>query len=419
MSTPCALIVDPYSTGVLFAGYLRRRGYRCIAVQSGPSLVESLLRTYRPGDFEAMIAHTGDLDALMAQLAGYDIRCVLPGNESAVELADALGAQLGVRGNDPATTRIRRNKFEMIERIAAAGLHAARQKLVMTEDEAGDWAAAHGRWPVVIKPLDSASTDNVHVCHSEADVRDGFQRIVHSRNLCGLPNTKALVQSYLDGLEYVVNTVSRDGRHYICDILESRKRALNGSPLIYDFYRLLPPHGPVQDQLSRYIIGVLDALEIRNGGGHAEIRMTSDGPALVEIAARAMGPLDSTTTIADGTGHDQAELIVDALTDGAMFEPLVGHAYAMKKHAMVVYLPSTVDGVLGELPILKHLDTLPSLKSYQLIPKIGGPIQRTMDLTSVLAKIYLVHEDGAQVDQDYAKIRELEDAYPPKIAVAA
>ncbi|MFY8106938.1 MAG: ATP-grasp domain-containing protein, partial [Elstera sp.] len=394
MSSPCALIVDPYSTGVLFADYLRARGYRCIAVQSGPELVESLLRTYRPDDYEALFSYTGDLDALLTQLSGYDIRCVLPGNESAVELADALGGRLGVRGNDPATTKIRRNKFEMIERITAAGLHAARQKLVSTEDEAGDWAKAHARWPVVIKPLDSASTDNVHVCHSEAEVRDGFQRIVHSRNLCGLQNTRALVQSYLDGLEYVVNTVSRDGRHYICDILESRKRSLNGSPLIYDFYRLLAPHGDVQDQLSRYIIGVLDALEIRNGGGHAEIRMTAEGPALIEIAARAMGPLGSTTTIAHGTGHDQAELIVDALTEGTLFDRLVGTSYSMNKHAMVVYLPSTVDGVLGELPILDHLNMLPSLKSYQLIPKIGGRIQRTIDLTSVLAKIYLVHEDG-------------------------
>lgn len=415
MTNPTAVVVDPYSTGVLFADYLKARGYRTLAVRSGPDLVDSLLRTYRGGDFESLTDHSGDLDALVARFAGEDVRCVLPGNESAVELADALGARLGVRGNDPATTKIRRNKYEMIERITAAGLHAAKQKLVTTEDEAGAWAAAHGRWPVVIKPLDSASTDNVHVCHSEAEVRARFQQIVHSRNLCGLPNTKALIQSYLDGLEYVVNTVSRDGRHYICDILESRKRSLNGSPLIYDFYRLLPPTGEVQDQLSRYIVGVLDALEIRNGGGHAEIRMTADGPALVEIAARAMGPLDSTTTIAHGTGHDQAELIVDALTDGTKFDAVYGQTYRMDKHAMVVYLPSTVEGVLGDLPILEHLKALPSLLNYQLLPKLGGPIQRTMDLTSVLAKIYLVHADGAQVDADYAKIRELEEAYPPKV----
>ncbi len=419
MSGPCALIVDPYSTGVLFAEYLRERGYRCIAVQSGPELVESLLRTYQADDFETLVAYTGDIEALLTQLSGYDICCVLPGNESAVELADILGARLGVRGNDAATTKIRRNKFEMIERITGAGLHAARQKLVMTEKEAGTWAQAHGHWPVVIKPLDSASTDNVHVCHSEAEVRDGFQRIVQSRNLCGLQNTKALVQSYLDGLEYVVNTVSRDGRHYICDILESRKRSLNGSPLIYDFYRLLAPQGDIQDQLSRYIIGVLDSLEIRNGGGHAEIRMTAEGPALIEIAARAMGPLGSTTTVAHGTGHDQAELIVDALIDGTLFDRLVGNSYRMEKHAMVVYLPSTIDGILGELPILNHLDTLPSLNSYQLMAQIGGRIRRTIDLTSVLAKIYLVHEDGAQVDRDYARIRDLETAFPPKIAAAA
>jgi biotin carboxylase len=415
----CALIVDPYSSGALFAGYLRDRGYRCIAAQSSPELAESLLCTYQADDFEALVAYTGDIDALLALLSGYDIRCVLPGNESAVELVDILVARLGVRGNDAATTRIRRNKFDMIERITSAGLHAARQKLVATEEEAGTWAQADGHWPVVIKPVDSASSDNVHVCHSEAQVREGFQRIVQSSNVCGLQNTKALVQSYLEGLEYVVNTVSHDGRHYICDILESRKRSLNGSPLIYDFYRLLAPQGDVQEQLSRYIIGVLDALEIRNGGGHAEIRMMAEGPALIEIAARAMGPLGSTTTIAHGTGHDQAELIVDALIDGTVFNRLVGNPYLMEKHAMVVYLASTLDGILSELPILSHLDTLPSLNSYQLVGQIGQPIQPTIDLTSVLAKIYLVHEDGAQVDRDYARIRDLETAFPPKIAVAA
>lgn len=419
MTQPVAVVVDPYSTGVLFAPYLRARGYRCVAVQSGTDLAASLLRSYVAEDFAEHILFDGDLARLVARLVGCGVRCVLPGNESAVVLAEALGAALGVPGNDPASTTVRRNKYEMIERITQAGLHAARQKRVTVLEEALAFTAAHGQWPVVLKPLDSASTDNVHVCHDDGQVSAAFHKIIGAPNLCGTPNRAALIQSYLDGLEYVVNSVSRDGRHYICDILESRKRTLNGSPLVYDFYRLLPPDAEVSRQLSAYIMRVLDALEIRTGGGHAEIRMTAQGPALIEIAARAMGPLGSTTTIARGTLHDQAELIVDAMTDATGFAALAGRSYQLHRHAMVLYLGNSQAGTLSELPILPHLEGLASIVDVQFVARIGQPIQPTLDLTSILAKIYLVHDDAAQLEADYATIRALETRFPPVVAAAA
>ncbi|CAN0568388.1 unnamed protein product, partial [Laminaria digitata] len=47
-------------------------------------------------------------------------------------------------------------------------------------------------------------------------------------NGIGGVNEGALVQEYLDGTEYVVDTVSRGGVHRLCAIWEYDKRSVNG-----------------------------------------------------------------------------------------------------------------------------------------------------------------------------------------------
>lgn len=41
------------------------------------------------------------------------------------------------------------------------------------------------------------------------------------------------MMEYLDGKEYVVDSVSRDGVHRICAIWEYDKRAVNGANFVY------------------------------------------------------------------------------------------------------------------------------------------------------------------------------------------
>lgn len=410
-----AIIVDPYSTGVLLAPRLRARGYRVLAVRSRPDLAPSLLRGFRPEDFAGHIAHDGDLAALVERLRPLEPAFVLPGNESAVELTDALSAALGTPGNSPKLSAARRNKYMMIERLAAAGLLTARQTMAGSAAEAVDWAAQAG-WPVVAKPLASASTDHVYFCTRPAELRAAAESILSSRDFCGAANERLLVQTYLDGEEYVVNTVSRGGRHYVCDVLHSAKRALNGSPFVYDCYRLLPPDDAVARALMPYIRRVLDALEITDGAGHAEVRMTGRGPALVEIAARAMGPAGSTTGIAAGTGHDQVDLLVDAFDGAATVGPLLGGHYRFQAEAMVLYLPVLLSGRVEALPDLGVLDRLDSVRGHALVPQVGDLVVPTLDLTQVLAKVYLSHPDRAVFERDCAAVRAMEDSLQPRVS---
>lgn len=56
----------------------------------------------------------------------------------------------------------------------------------------------------------------------------GFNRIQSDQiNGLGGVNEGALIQEFLDGTEYVVDTVSRGGVHRVCAIWEYDKRSVN------------------------------------------------------------------------------------------------------------------------------------------------------------------------------------------------
>lgn len=92
-------------------------------------------------------------------------------------------------------------------------------------------------------------------------------------NGLGSVNEGALVMEYLDGTEYVVDSVSRDGVHRICAIWEYDKRRVNGANFVYFGMELRSSAAGVAEcEVVKYARSVLDAMGIENGPGHMEVR---------------------------------------------------------------------------------------------------------------------------------------------------
>src|SRR5438309_557056 len=80
--------------------------------------------------------------------------------------------------------------------------------------------------PCVAKPLASASTDGVFICRNAADLRAAFPAILSTKDIFDGNNERVLVQSFLTGTEYIVDTVSVDGHAYVCGVWQYDKRLL-------------------------------------------------------------------------------------------------------------------------------------------------------------------------------------------------
>lgn len=407
MGDPVVAIVDAYSTARYFAPLFGARGFDCVHVQSTPHIPAVYARSFRPGEFTGNIVHHADPDGTVAALSRHRPVALLAGIESGVELADQLAERLGLRSNGTALSPARRDKFRMVETVRAAGIPAAAQILATDQGELLDWYRRAGAGRVVVKPVKSAGNDGVFFCDGEREVRAAFDALIGTDSALELPNTAVVAQEYLLGVEYYVNTVSLDGVHYVTDVHSTRHLNVNGVRDLLGGSQLLPRHGCEQDQLVDYTLAALDALGVRHGPAHTELKLTAEGPRLVETAARICGA-DLPVLVGAAIGESQLEWTVDAYVDPQRFGRRCKDPYRIRRHAVCVNMISPRSGTLRGLPQLAQLQDLESYHDLLLKVGVGGPIARTVNDFTYPMLVHLLNESPAALLRDYSTARWLD-----------
>ncbi len=99
--------------------------------------------------------------------------------------------------------------------MKAAGLRSVRQAGGKTLAEVEHFLRTEP-FPVVVKPVESAGSEGVKLCHTHEEAAHHFDLLMHSQRKVGNRDGSAvLCQEFLQGKEYVVDTVSRDGVHKV------------------------------------------------------------------------------------------------------------------------------------------------------------------------------------------------------------
>jgi hypothetical protein len=401
-----AIIVDPLAGGRFLPDEFAERGIPCIAVLSAPVPADFGLSFY-PDKFARVFSFDGDLEALVGRLADYAPACVMIGLETGVELADRLARHLGLPGNDPRTSERRCDKFVMQETLHAQGMRAIPQARVADVDAARSWLAARDSWPVIVKPTNSAGSDGVTLCHTIEQALGAVDALLGAVNLLGHTNHSVLLQHYLQGREWVVDTVSCDGRHVVTNVTRYLKQVTSDGNVIYRHCEYLSPADPAHAELIAYALGVNDALEIRFGSAHHEIIITDDGPTLVEVNPRMHGA-DASRALRWCFPVTQIDLSVDAYVDPTSFDAKAAREFRFTNFMIAHYLISGAAGTISAVASGADLDAIPSFRLGHL-PPVGKRIGKTVSLTSAPGYIWLVSEDEAALWRDQKRLIAMEE----------
>ncbi|MER5699819.1 ATP-grasp domain-containing protein [Streptomyces mirabilis] len=407
-NAPVAVVVDGYYNASSLPLAFARLGMTVVHLQSTPEPIPSWTPP-DPAAYAESAVHTDD-ETTLQWLKALDPVCVIAGQEPGVLLADRLSQLMGLPGNGTRLSAARRDKYAMAEALRAAGLPCVEQFKSDRAEAIVAWAVERGEFPVVVKPLSSCNTDGVVICATPEETATAARAVLAGRDAFGRPNTEVLAQGYLDGDEYIVDTVSRDGQHFVSSSWKYEKTLVNGKNL-YDKDILLAPDESPVPELVAYTRAVLDALGIRHGAAHSEVKMTCRGPVLVETGARISGGmLPSLHDVS--LGQNQAALVALAYAHPQEFlAAYAGRSYQPRQPAMGYTVATSADGVVRavDAKTLAAINALPTVHQTVVNLAPGQRIRPTVDLGTCTMRIYLTGPTQEAILADYARARDLKD----------
>lgn len=405
------LIVDSFSGGKLFAEIASKEfGCENIHLLSNPNLPDYYQKTFDPAYFsDILVWEDSNREAVLNKLRTLEISAVVAGTETGVEVADQVGAALGLKGNGLTKSKARRSKSLMHEFAGRDGVRVPVQKLTGNLSEALIFAKNFLTFPLVIKPDASAGSDGFTIIDHIESFEPSFKKLHSTQNRLGIPNSRLLIQEFIQGEEFAVNTVSSNGEHFVTHIWHYHKKTV-GPNKIYDWEEYVDPVSELGRTLSKFVFRTLDSLDIKYGAAHTEVMIDHNGPILIETASRVDGMcnprLDNVAL-----GVNQINLSLRSLLSPDSLVDFFEDNFRIKGHLANV---SLISNAKSENPIKKiHTDRLERLKSFKFVrwfTDIGDYLKVTTDIFTSPGFVYLHSENKDQLYQDYRKIRELESS---------
>lgn len=373
-----AIVVDAYSSGKWLAPLFSSESVECIHVQSTQEISPFDAPSFSPGNFVSNHIFR-NVESLRQELLRYPkIDLVVAGCESGVMIADQLSEAFGTPSNGTRLSAARRNKYLMSEALRKSGLRTAKQMITDDTRAAFDFYDNLAK-PIVVKPVSSCGAEDVTFCFSKADISRAFERILGKENTLGEPNRSVLVQEAMFGMEYIVNTASAAGHHYIAEIWRCHKDLVPNRGLISRVDKLVDPNNRVADTLSEYCRRSLDALEIQHGPGHFEIMYTAEGPTLIEVAARMVGSINMESVNA-AKGESHPTLAIDSYLRPETIINRSKRRYVKRKNMFHCYMRAPAGGTLVDDMNVAALDAIESVFWRKVNFHRGDRVPETVDL---------------------------------------
>lgn len=414
----CILIVEPASTGKNYVFDAINKGYQPVIIFEHMDVeVPEYERTMRdparavfPKDV-IEIQDTGNLEEVLEEARKYPIKCVVVGSEMSAELADRIAEGLGLPGNPVKSSELHRDKEKMQKRLEERGIAHIRGRFVHSVEEAEAFLDEEHLTEAVVKPKNGAGSVGVHLCHSREEIIKSVEEGFSTCDLFGNVLDGLLVQELLTGTEYIVNTISRDGMHYISDVWRYDKIPISGGAEgnAYNYMRLVTKLNAEEYGLCKYALDVVEALDIKYGPTHGEYMLTSHGPILIEMGARPMGTGFTASYMDQVLGHHITDISLDAYLEPEKFEKKKNEPYRPCMEAMIKLMlmeKATQYDNIPMLSIIKNLDSVVTSNMSSVIPM--DLIPKTVDLETACGSIFMGHPDSRVLEHDYSVLHSIE-----------
>ena len=160
-------------------------------------------------------------------------------------------------------------------------------------------------YPCILKPTDNAGSRGVMLVESVEELLEAYQYSV-SQSRGGL----VILEEYMTGPEVSVEVMVVDGEPHVLQVTD---KLTTGSPYFVELGHNQPSMLPAEDveKIKDLACRAVKSVGINCGPSHVEIKLTPDGPKMVELGARMGGDCITTHLVPLSTGIDMIKATID------------------------------------------------------------------------------------------------------------
>lgn len=236
--------------------------------------------------------------------------------------------------------------------------------------------------PCIIKPTDSSGSRGVQLKHDYNNLKDAYKySSEYSRN------GEVIIEEFLQGREFSVESISVDGNIQIVAITE---KETTGAPNFVEMGHIIPANiSAVEEQhIKRVVENTIKTLEINNGPSHCEVMLTSSGPKIIEIGARLGGDNITTHLVPLSTGYNMVKASINCAINQENSEKI-----SYRKYSMIKYIDTIRYGRINKITGLENVRNSPYFVEMEILKKVGDNHDKVRSSSDRIGYFILNGED--------------------------
>lgn len=233
-------------------------------------------------------------------------------SDVAVLTVNYVAEKMGLVGNPDRYSPTVTNKYLMRQCFREAGVPSP--GFCLTD---GSAVVPSFRYPLIVKPTDRSGSLGVEKVERPEELESAVSRACKASF-----QKKAIVEEFVQGREISVESISFEGRHHILQLTD---KVTTEAPFFVELEHHQPSTLPAetQERVKVIVLKALDALHIRYGASHAELKITPDGDiCVIEVGARMGGDFIGSDLVRLSTGYDFLKGVIEVAL-GQFAEPVL------------------------------------------------------------------------------------------------
>ena len=285
-----------------------------------------------------------------------------------------VSSALGLVGVSEDTARKATNKAEMRDALKKCGVPVPMYFKVSDIDAfvAAVREIRAAGYKCIVKPADNSGSRGVELLE-EYDDSALASAFAYSKQFSR--SGDLVVEEYMEGPEVSVETLAVDGAVHVIQITD---KLTTGAPYFVEMGHSQPSQlsAETQTRIEDITVAANRAIGITNGPSHTEIKVTEDGPKIVELGARLGGDCITTHLTPLSTGVNMVECCIKI----ALGEK-PDYLQKINKGSAIRYF-KTEEGTIEFIHGIDDAQSMPGVVQVSIVHGVGekvGEIKSSVD----------------------------------------